>query len=161
MLHYLAGDILLTRAVAIAHGVAPRDHFDLGLALALRERWPAMVRDFRRYCHTGDPNAGDIRAWAAADGTWIVNLFTQQAPASRDQRPEPANETDVGHALHALAGFLAAEQIPSLALPRLASGVGKLSWDVVQPLIERHLGPVEIPVYVYASYHAGQAAREV
>ena len=49
MIHEVTGDILLTNAQAIAHGVAPGDHFDHGLALALRERWPDMARDFRRY----------------------------------------------------------------------------------------------------------------
>ena len=43
MIHEVAGDILLTKAQAVAHGVAPNDHFDSGLALALREQWPAPV----------------------------------------------------------------------------------------------------------------------
>lgn len=34
MIHEVAGDILLTKAQAVAHGVAPNDHFDSGLALA-------------------------------------------------------------------------------------------------------------------------------
>jgi len=160
MLHYVSGDILLTRAVAIAHGVAPNDHFDSGLALSLRERWPAMYKDFRHYCHAGDCKAGGIWAWAGADGTRIVNLLTQEAPASQNQRPGPANETYVGHALSALAKFLVDEAIPSLAMPRLATGVGKLPWDVVKPLIERHLGSADIPIYVYETYHAGQAGKE-
>ena len=41
MLKEVAGDILLTKAEALAHGVAPNDNFANGLALALRERWPA------------------------------------------------------------------------------------------------------------------------
>ena len=43
MIREVEGDILLTKAQVVAHGVAPGDHFDSGLALALRERWPAMV----------------------------------------------------------------------------------------------------------------------
>ena len=30
MIHEVSGDILLTQAQAIAHGVAPNDHFDSG-----------------------------------------------------------------------------------------------------------------------------------
>lgn len=160
MLHYVAGDILLSHAVAIAHGVAPNDHFDSGLALSLRERWPAMYKDFRHYCHTGNCKSGEIWAWAGADGTRIVNLLTQEPPPSQNQRPGPANETHVSHALHALATFLVDEKITSLALPRLATGVGKMSWDVVKPLIERHLAAVDIPIYIYETYHAGQQAKE-
>lgn len=45
MIHEVTGDILLTKAQAIAHGVAPNDHFETGLALALRERWPEQLGD--------------------------------------------------------------------------------------------------------------------
>ena len=43
MITKVRGDILLSGAQAIAHGVAPHDHFNQGLALALRERHPADV----------------------------------------------------------------------------------------------------------------------
>ena len=60
MITEVQGDILLSKAAAIAHGVAPNDHFDSGLALSLRERWPAMVKDFRHYCQTSHPKSGEI-----------------------------------------------------------------------------------------------------
>jgi O-acetyl-ADP-ribose deacetylase (regulator of RNase III) len=37
MIREVKGDILLSRAEAIAHGVASFDHFDSGLALSLRQ----------------------------------------------------------------------------------------------------------------------------
>jgi O-acetyl-ADP-ribose deacetylase (regulator of RNase III) len=160
MLHYVEGDILLTKAVAIAHGVAPNDHFDAGLALSLRQQWPAMYKDFRHYCHTGDCAAGGLWAWAGADGTRIINLLTQEPPPSHNQRPGPASATHVGHALRALATFVVAEKISSLALPRLATGVGRMDWVEVKPLIEQHLGALDIPIYIYETYHAGQQAKE-
>ena len=55
MLKEVAGDILLTKAEALAHGVAPNDNFANGLALALREQWPAMYKDFRHYSQTFTP----------------------------------------------------------------------------------------------------------
>ncbi len=160
MLHYVAGDILLTKAVAIAHGVAPNDHFDAGLAMSLRQQWPAMYKDFRHYCHSGGCKAGGLWAWAGADGTRIINLLTQTPPASHNQRPGPATATHVRHALHALAQFVADEKIPSLALPRLATGVGKMDWAEVKPLIEHHLKDADVPIYIYETFHAGQQANE-
>jgi O-acetyl-ADP-ribose deacetylase (regulator of RNase III) len=161
MLHYVNGDILLTKAVAIAHGVAPNDHFDAGLALSLRQQWPAMYKDFRHYCHTGDCKAGGLWGWSGADGTRIINLLTQDPPPSHNQRPGPASATHIGHALQALCSFIVEQKIASLALPRLATGVGRMDWAEVKPLIERHLGSIEIPIYVYETYHAGQQAEEL
>ena len=33
-------------------------------------------------------------------------------------------------------------------------------WEQVKPLIERHLGDLSIPVYVYTTYRRGEHARE-
>ncbi len=53
MLYEVTGDIVLTKAQALAHGIAPNDPFDQGLARALREQWPAMHRDYHHYAHQG------------------------------------------------------------------------------------------------------------
>lgn len=163
-IHEVEGDILLSGAEAIAHGVAPGDHFDSGLALALRERWPSLAKDFRHYGRIDHPKAGTLWAWSgvAEDGApvRILNLLTQEAAENAIGRPGKATTENVGHALKALARFVEEEGITSLALPRLATGVGGLEWAEVKPLIERHLGALDIPVYVYVVYHKGQKARE-
>lgn len=160
VIHWLHGDILLSASGAIAHGVAPGDHFDSGLALALRERWPAMPRDFRHYCQQSHPKPGELWAWAGADGVRIVNLLTQDPAPGNHAHPGPATLANVNHALRKLRGFVESEGIPSLALPRIATGVGRLDWREVKPLVERHLGDVGIPVCVYESYEPGIAAKE-
>jgi O-acetyl-ADP-ribose deacetylase (regulator of RNase III) len=47
MIKEVSGDLLYTSAEAIAHGIAPNDHFDSGLALSLREHFPDLYKDFR------------------------------------------------------------------------------------------------------------------
>lgn len=56
MIQEVTGDILRTRAQAIAHGVAPNDDFHTGLALSLREHAPALYKDFRHYCQSTHRN---------------------------------------------------------------------------------------------------------
>jgi len=160
MIHEVTGDILLSQAQAIAHGIAAGDHFDTGLALSLRERWPAMAKDFRHYCHTAHPKAGTLWLWSGADGKRIVNLITQEPAPSEHQRPGPARIEHVNHALRALRQLVETEKLQSLALPKLACGVGGLSWAQVRPLLREHLGLLKIPVYVYVLYQANQAANE-
>lgn len=160
MIHEVAGDILLTGAQAIAHGVAPNDSFQSGLALQLRERWPAMYKDFRHYCQTQHPKAGELWTWMSADGRRIVNLFTQEAAYGHGTKPGRATLQHVGHALRALRRLAEAERFASLALPRLATGVGGLDWTEVAPLVQQHLNDLGVPVVVYTTYHAGQEAAE-
>lgn len=164
MIRPVEGDILLSHADAIVHGVAPFDHFASGLALALRERFPAMVRDFRHHCQQAAPKAGEAWMWGGVDkdgkSARIVSLLTQEPSAVTGGLPGKATLPNVNHALKALARIVAAEKLTSIALPRLATGVGGLDWADVEPLIANHLGGLGIPVIVYSVYRKDQRADE-
>ena len=160
MLKEVTGDILRTRAELVAHGVAPNDSYANGLALSLRQQWPAMYKDFRHYCQTVTPKTGELWAWAGVGGIRIVSLFTQEAAPSHGAKPGKATIENVNHCLKALARLVESEKVKSVALPRLATGVGGLDWKDVKPLIEKHLGHVTIPVYIYATYQPGVQAKE-
>ncbi len=160
MIHHVTGDILLSRAQALAHGVAPNDHFDTGLALSLRQDWPALHKDFRHYLHTAHPKPGGLWVWRGTDGRRLINLFTQEPAPSEHAHPGKASYHNVTLCLRELHKLVVSESIPSLALPRLATGVGGLDWDQVEPLIVQHLGSLHIPVYLYTTYQKGVAADE-
>jgi O-acetyl-ADP-ribose deacetylase (regulator of RNase III) len=159
MLHEVTGDILLTRAQAIAHGIAPNDPFDQGLARALREQWPAMHRDYHHYAHQAHPRPGEVWTWGNA-GIRIFTLLTQEGALDHGVRPGRATVSNVNHCLRRLRQIVEHERITSLAVPRLATGVGSLDWAEVKPLIERHLGDLPIPVLVYTTYRPGVQAEE-
>ncbi len=161
MIYEVAGDILLTRAKAIAHGVAPNDHFNNGLALSLREQWPAMAKDFRHYAHQSHPKAGEIWTWGGAGGIRIFNLLTQTGKHEHGAKPGPATLSNVNHCLRLLRHELENGEVDSLSLPKLATGVGGLQWNDVLPLIQNHLGDLSIPIYIYTTYHEGKKANEV
>ena len=159
MIKKVSGDILLTEAQAIAHGVAPHDHFNQGLALALRTNYPAMAKDFRHYCHQHNPKAGHAWLWAGAEGV-IINLMTQEAAADEKSNPGKASAKTVSHALKDLRKIIEENAISSVALPRLASGVGGMAWSEVEPLIHEYLGDLGIPVIIYETFVSGQKAAE-
>lgn len=160
MIHETTGDILLTKSAAIAHGVAPNDHFNQGLALALRERWPAMAKDFRHYAHQTHPGPGELWTWSGVGGVRIINLLTQDGEHGHGARPGRATLSNVNHCLRRLRHELEELRLPSLAMPKLATGVGGLDWDPVHELIEQHLGDLPTHVYLYTTYVPGQAAAE-
>lgn len=159
MITKVRGDILLSDARAIAHGVAPHDHFNQGLALALRERHPAMAKDFRHYCHQENPKPGHAWLWAGPERV-IINLMTQEPAPDSKANPGKATLHNVSHALKELRKILDREAIPSIALPRLATGVGGMEWEEVAVLIENHLGDLKIPVVIYETYEKDVKAAE-
>ncbi|HMX40502.1 MAG TPA: macro domain-containing protein [Saprospiraceae bacterium] len=162
MIKEVSGDILLSKAQAIAHGVAPHDHFENGLALSLRQDYPSMTKDFRHWCHQTNPKPGGAWMWGSADGKRIINLLTQEAPSGHGHGGHPGHATlpNVGHALRELKKILHEEGIKSVALPRLATGVGGLKWEDVKPLIQHALEDSGVQVYIYSTFVKGQAADE-
>ena len=165
MIREVEGDILLTDADLIAHGIATRDHFDSGLALSLRDRWPSLVRDYRHFTHSNPLKAGEAWAWTGVNegggARHIINLITQDMlDDGKASRPDKASLEHVAHSLKALAKYIKSNDVGSVALPRLATGVGALNWNDVKPLIQTHLGELGIPVLVYEVFHHGVKADE-
>lgn len=159
MIYEVTGDILLTKADAIAHAIAPNDHFDHGLALALRERWPALAKDFRHYSHQCHPKPGEIWTWGTGS-FWIFNLMTQEGEHGHGTKPGKATVANTNHALRRLRHELEVEKIKNLALPTLVTGAGGIEWTDVLPLVHTHLGDLPIPIYVYSHEQKGVQAHE-
>jgi O-acetyl-ADP-ribose deacetylase (regulator of RNase III) len=164
MIHHLSGDLLLSKADLVCHGVAPHDDFKHGLALALREAWPAMYKDFRHFCKQQNPKPGTVWLWQGKDpGGRLVRLaalFTQEPPAHEGGHPGRARTEHVNHALHELKKLVEPQPWTSIALPRLATGVGGLDWQHVLPLLQAQLGALKASVLVYSEYKPGVAAKE-
>ena len=112
------------------------------------------------YCRGNRPKPGGLCAWMGADGRHVINLFTQEAAYHPRARPGCATTQHMGHALKALRQLIEAEHFTSVALPRLAQGVGGPEWAEVKPLVEQYLGGLKAPVIGYAAYHANQKAAE-
>lgn len=132
MIHQLSGDILYSGAKAIVHGVAPNDDFFHGLTLQLRERMPAMYKEFRHYCQTKHPKSAGLWDCMSPDGHRIINLFTRDAAYDHGSKPGQASLSHVNHALHALRVFGAQG---SRVQPCLVSPAARLDWNDVAPLI--------------------------
>jgi O-acetyl-ADP-ribose deacetylase (regulator of RNase III) len=160
LLYEVSGDILLSKAQVLVHGVAANDPMSQGLALSLHENYPAMHKDFHSWCHQQHPRPGDAWVWGGAEGVRIVNLLTQEGGHDRGSRPGKATLKHVSDALRMLVKLSKKESFTSLAIPRLATGVGGLDWNDVKPILEEKLGQLDIPVYVYSEFHAGQQAIE-
>jgi len=158
MLIDTTGDLLLSRASVLVHGVAPNDPFHSGLALQLRERFPAMYKDFRHYCQSTHAKAGSLWAWSGIgpDGPIrLLALLTQEGGYEHGAKPGRATLHNVGHALKALRLWIDTNHPASLALPKLATGLGGLEWTDVHPLVQQHLGTLSMPVYLYSTYQKG------
>lgn len=160
MIYKVEGDILLSKAQAIVHGVGVNDPMDKGLALQLRNKYPSLPKDLNRWCHQHDTQPGEVWMWVGQDNVRIVNLITHENRESNDHHYYKATLGNIRHTLTALIKVVNLEKLTSIALPKIGTGLGDLDWDDVWPLVEVNLDPLNIPVYLYAVYRSGQVAIE-
>ena len=160
MIYQVSGDILLSKAQLIAHGIAANDPMNQGLALSLHEKYPSMHKDFHHWCKQNHPKPGAAWLWSGAEGVRVANLITQEGGYGHGARPGKATLKHVRDSLKSLLGIIKKEAINSLALPKIATGVGGLDWEQVWPLIEQKFADTDILVYVYTEFHANQQAKE-
>jgi len=66
----------------------------------------------------------------------------------------------LGLALKDLRKAIEKENLSSIALPKLATGVGGLDWNDIKPMIEKHLGDLDAKVYLYSLYKKDERANE-
>ncbi len=160
MIVEVEGDILLSSAEAIAHGVAANDPMNQGLAASLHENYPSMHKDFHHWCHLQHPKPGSAWIWSGAQGARVINLITQEGGHEHGSKPGKASVSSVNHALRALKKLMAKEGLSSVALPRLATGVGGLEWEDVRPLVFNQLADTDADIFVYEKFIPGKKAVE-
>jgi O-acetyl-ADP-ribose deacetylase (regulator of RNase III) len=119
-----------------------------------------MHKDFHHWCHQQHPKLGSAWIWSGGEGARIVNLITQEGGYEHGSQPGKASISSVNHSLRALKKMIVKERIASVALPRLATGVGGLNWAEVEPLINVQLADVDADIYIYSQYIPGKKATE-
>jgi len=117
-------------------------------------------KDFHHWCHQEHRKLGSAWIWSGAQGARVINLITQDGGYDRGSKPGKASISSVNHSLRALKGVIVKEGLSSVALPRLATGVGGLSWKDVRPLILNQLADIDADVFVYQEYVPGKKADE-
>lgn len=93
-------------------------------------------------------------------GVHILNLLTQEEALDHHSKPGKANIENVNHVLRASRHIIDKKGFKSIALPRLATGVGGLDWNSAMLLIRNHFGDLAIPVYIYTQFIKGKQAFE-
>jgi O-acetyl-ADP-ribose deacetylase (regulator of RNase III) len=113
-----------------------------GLALAFKQRYPAMFAVYQQECKTGKLRIG--RPTLYQDSTpWILNFPT------KDHWRFPSKLEYLEKGLEFLIANYKKAGITSIAFPKLGAQNGKLSWDEVGPLMAKYLSQIDIDVYIY------------
>ena len=130
-----------------------------GVALAFKNKYPEMFKDYVKGCKSGELKPGNPIAWSNGDmffkGIEIINFPT------KDHWRRPSKYEYVESGLRWLAHYLKDKENKIVTLPALGCGHGGLEWEKVRKLIANHLknSPAKILVFEpSSSKNAGKAS---
>jgi O-acetyl-ADP-ribose deacetylase (regulator of RNase III) len=149
---FTRGDLFLSGAHTIAHGVNCEGKMGAGIAREFKRRYPQMFKEYRRRCLSGELRPGEYFLDKTTQ-PWVLNLATQDTTRG-------ATLEYVRSSLENLARRYSLEGIESLAMPKIAAGLGALDWNDIRDLIDEVLNPLRLAVYVYEEYIQGMQGRE-
>ncbi len=139
---YQKGDIFDSKAQVIVNTVNCEGVMGKGLALAFKERYPAMFAVYQQDCKAGKLRIGRPTLYKAST-PWILNFPT------KDHWRPPSKLEYLEKGLEYLVANYQKAGIQSIAFPKLGAQNGKLSWDDVGPLMAKYLSQLDIDVYIY------------
>jgi O-acetyl-ADP-ribose deacetylase (regulator of RNase III) len=141
-IQYQKGDIFDSKAQVIVNSVNCEGVMGKGLALAFKERYPAMFAVYQQDCKAGKLRIGRPTLYKAST-PWILNFPT------KDHWRPPSKLEYLEKGLEYLVAYYQKAGIQSIAFPKLGAQNGKLSWDDVGPLMAKYLSQLNIDVYIY------------
>lgn len=129
---------------ALAHGVNCKGKMGSGIAVAFRERWPLMYRNYWWLCRsdTGFFLPGQVYPWQAEDGLTIYNIASQYLPG-----PD-AKQEYLEAGLQYVRFHMKHKGLNNLGLPRIGAGIGGLTFDTVCDTVVSVFGESDLNVTI-------------
>jgi O-acetyl-ADP-ribose deacetylase (regulator of RNase III) len=150
----VSGDLFANRyhAQALAQGCNCQGSMGAGIAKQFRDRYPAMYEAYRQRCKAQPRrfNLGTCWLWKDPERPWVFNLGTQEG-----YWHSRASYEAIAICLRRMRQRANREQIGTIAMPRIGTGHGGLSWARVRAIVDRAFATWRGTLYVYEDYVAG------
>ena len=143
MITYTKGNILESKLETITCPVNCVGVMGKGLALKFKETIPGLAVAHANACKGGFCKIGC--PWIY----WVNDVRQVLCFPSKDHWRRPSTLDYIERGLVGVVKLHSMGEIHSLALPPLGCGLGGLAWSEVKPLIEKHLGNLEMIIEVY------------
>jgi O-acetyl-ADP-ribose deacetylase (regulator of RNase III) len=147
MIEYTGGNILHADAEALVNTVNCVGVMGRGIALQFKNAYPKNFKAYEAACQQQQVQPGRMFVYATgelANPRFIINF-----PTKRHWRGNSRME-DIESGLVDLVEVIRRNNIQSIAIPPLGSGLGGLEWDDVRPRIEKALAVLpQVKVLLY------------
>lgn len=143
MLIYVKTNLFDSPAQVLVNTVNTVGVMGKGIALEFKKLYPDMFQQYRKFCEAGQLTIGKLWIYRTSH-KWILNFPTKRSWRNKSQLK------DIEAGLKKFRETYRQQGITSIAFPQLGVGNGGLDWQKeVQPLMEKYLRDLPIPVYIH------------
>ncbi len=143
MIREVRADLFDLGVDCYAHGCNIQGIMNAGIAKAFRERYPAMYKEYKGYCRTGNFHPGEVHFYRATDRQpHVINIATQFDMKSS------ARLEYIEQGLLLIEKCYPEWKINSLAMPHIGCGLGSLKWGDVKEVVKKVFGTSDLEVLV-------------
>lgn len=146
MIHYKTGDLFEAQTEAIINTVNTVGIMGKGIALQFKQRFPENFEVYKQLCEEKKLDVGQLLITQnnSLFFKYIINFPTKK------HWKQPSQYDYIENGLAELVKKIKELNIKSVAMPPLGAGNGKLDWEKVKPIIEKHLAVLpDVVFYVY------------
>ena len=145
MITYMSGDLFQSPAMVLVNTVNTVGVMGKGIALKFKRIYPEMFEAYRNQCEQGNLQIGQLLLYKTPN-KWVLNFPTKK----HWRNPSRVEYIEAG--LRKLRAHCSEMGFTSIAFPELGCGNGELDFETqVKPLMERYLGNLSVPTFVYLS----------
>jgi O-acetyl-ADP-ribose deacetylase (regulator of RNase III) len=148
MLRYVTTSLFESPAQTLVNTVNTVGVMGKGIAAEFKRRYPEMYESYRQHCKDGSLSVGKLFLYRSAN-KWVLNF-----PTKEDWR-RPSKLEWIESGLTKFVATYTDQGLTSVSFPMLGCGNGQLEWDAVRPVMERHLKPLTIPIFVHLAKAQG------
>ncbi len=143
MLTYVTISLFDSPAQALVNTVNTKGVMGKGIAAVFKKLYPEMFKQYRRLCDEKKLDIGTLHLYRT------INKIIVNFPTKKHWR-NPSRVEYIEAGLEKFVQHYTDYGISSVSFPQLGCGNGELDWQAqVQPVMERYLHNLPIPVYIH------------
>ncbi|NUP06247.1 MAG: macro domain-containing protein [Polyangiaceae bacterium] len=147
---FVRGDLFAYPGLkAFGHGCNCAGSMGAGIAVAFKQRWPAMFEEYRARCHDGRFALGDVFVWTEGDVT-VYNLGTQE------HWKKKAQISALTRATLRMLDLAEKGGVSAIGLPRIGAGLGGLDWPKVRDALKSAGDQTKVDLVIFEDYIPAQ-----
>jgi len=147
MFQIVTGNLLDAQVDALVNTVNTVGIMGKGIALQFKEAFANNYKIYNDACKKGLVHIGELLVVKDQNVILGEKLIINFPTKKHWKQPSHYEYIELG--LKALSEYIEYNNVKSIALPPLGCGNGGLDWNVVRPMIEKYLAPLNAEIYVY------------